>query len=509
MNKRTLLSILPAAALLLLSACTQDEPGGQGNELPYGEYPLQIGGVTLDVESSAESWSAEGPQTRVAENDNGTGSVWQWNGSEMIGVRLGNETATYTLNADKNLITDRQLYWTSTAPTTVTAWYPTDETVNLSDQTEGLAYMLKAEVPNATYDNEITLGFKHQLAKVRVVLNGTQAGQVESVEVYSITACNHLRGSLDYNASNTGWIKMKKQTFANDTECWEANVVPGEVISQIKVNNTEATLTKPLTPKVAALNTITINVEQAPTEIDLDAYEGTTLTVSGKTTIKGNGQQKNLQITVAPDTELTLQNVNLSYKGSAPVVFKGDATLTLEGANTLEGECVAWDFNSGSGIYIEQGTLTINADNENASLTISRKYNMKPNSSAGMGICVPENASLIIKSGKITINDVDSEGDSSGAGIGTSGETCGNITIEGGNITVGKCSWYTAGIGSLNGDCKGITITGENTVVNVSKGDYASCYIGSGIGTVTGNITIGDGATVNGVKYTETHTGTL
>ena len=114
--------------------------------LPYGEYPLQIGGVTLDVESSAESWSAEGPQTRVAENDNGTGSVWQWNGSEMIGVRLGNETATYTLNADKNLITDRQLYWTSTAPTTVTAWYPTDETVNLSDQTEGLAYMLKAEV---------------------------------------------------------------------------------------------------------------------------------------------------------------------------------------------------------------------------------------------------------------------------------------------------------------------------------------------------------------------------
>ena len=65
------------------------------------------------------------------------------------------------------------------------------------------------------------------------------------------------------------------------------------------------------------------------------------------------------------------------------------------------------------------------------------------------------------------------------------------------------------GIGSLNGDCKGITITGENTVVNVSKGDYASCYIGSGIGTVTGNITIGDGATLNGVKYTETHTGTL
>lgn len=489
-------------AALLLSSCSQEELGEQGMALPEGEYPLQIGSVTLTAEVSEQPW------TRVVESTDGMSSVWE--GDEQIGVQIGSgQPGIYTVQDDGSVVAINPVYWTSTAPTYVTAWYPTNETVDLSNQSNGLAYVLEATQDPVTYEQSVTLNFTHKLAKVRVVLNGTQAGQVESVEIYGITACNHLGGSLDYEASNTGWIKMKKQTFADGTECWEANVVPGEVISQIKVNNTEATLTKPLTPKVAALNTITINVEQAPTEIDLDAYEGTTLTVSGKTTIKGNGQQKNLQITVAPDTELTLQNVNLSYKGAAPVVFKGDATLTLEGANTLEGECVAWDFNSGSGIYIEQGTLTINADNENASLTISRKYNMKPNSSAGMGICVPENASLIIKSGKITINDVDSEGDSSGAGIGTSGETCGNITIEGGNITVGKCSWYTAGIGSLNGDCKGITITGENTVVNVSKGDCASCYIGSGIGTVTGNITIGDGATVNGVKYTETHTGTL
>ena len=506
MKRYRTFTVIGLMAALLLSACSQEELGEQGMVLPEGEYPLQIGSVTLTAEVSEQPW------TRVVESTDGMSSVWE--GDEQIGVQIGvqigrGQPGIYTVQADGSVVAENPVYWTSTAPTYVTAWYPTNETVDLSNQSNGLAYVLEATQDPVTYEQSVTLNFTHKLAKVRVVLNGTQAGQVESVEIYGITACNHLGGSLDYEASNTGWIKMKKQTFADGTECWEANVVPGEVISQIKVNNTEATLTKPLTPKVAALNTITINVEQAPTEIDLDAYEGTTLTVSGKTTIKGNGQQKNLQITVAPDTELTLQNVNLGYKGSAPVVFKGDATLTLEGANTLEGECVAWDFNSGSGIYIEQGTLTINADNENASLTISRKYNMKPNSSAGMGICVPENASLIIKSGKITINDVDSEGDSSGAGIGTSGETCGNITIEGGNITVGKCSWYTAGIGSLNGDCKGITITGENTVVNVSKGDYASCYIGSGIGTVTGNITIGDGATVNGVKYTETHTGTL
>ena len=39
MNKRTLISIIPVAALLLLSACSQDELAEQGTALPEGEYP--------------------------------------------------------------------------------------------------------------------------------------------------------------------------------------------------------------------------------------------------------------------------------------------------------------------------------------------------------------------------------------------------------------------------------------------------------------------------------------
>ena len=215
MNKRTLITIIPAAALLLLAACTQDEPGGQSNELPYGEYPLQIGGVTFDVESSAEPWSAEGPQTRVAEdNTDGMSSVWEWNGSEMI-----------------------------RAPATVTAWYPTNETVDLSDQSEGLAYMLKAEVPDATYDNVIALGFKHQLAKVRVVLSGTQAALAQSVEVYGYTTCTNNEGAPVTDNAQQGWLKMKKQTYGN-TECWEANVVPGDITPTnfIRINGQTATI---------------------------------------------------------------------------------------------------------------------------------------------------------------------------------------------------------------------------------------------------------------------------
>ena len=490
-----------------MAACTEDHhtPPAAAQPLPPGAYPLQIASLTVSAD------------TRLADNGNTT----SWQPDDQVMVSLGDRQAVYTYNADGTWHSDTPLCWESTAPQTVNAWYPVADEIDFTHQDRGLTYLLKADPVPATYDDPqpLNLTFRHQLAKVRVLLDGTKATEVASVTVRNYPQSAHNQGTLGSSIGTPIYVPMLKTTYEGKP-CWEATLRPGSFeadntfeVAKAEGDPVRVTLAKEKIPVTAGqVTTITINVEQAPTEIDLDTYEGPTLKVSGKTILRGDGTtSKNLQITVEPDTELTLQDVNLSYQGSAPVVFKGDAILTLEGANTLEGECVAGDLYSGSGIYIEQGTLTINADNENASLTISRKYNVEPNSSAGMGIYVPENASLIIKSGKITVNDVSSKGDSSGAGIGTRDEICGNITIEGGNITVGKCSYYTAGIGSLNGDCKGITITGENTVVNVSKGDYASCYIGSGIGTVTGNITIDGGATVNGVKYTneKPHTGPL
>ena len=517
MKRNRLFPAICLVAALLLSACSQDEPAENSTALPEGEYPLQIGSVSLMAEVSEQPW------TRVSENPtDGMSSVWA--DGDRIGVRIGDneETGIYVVNVDETtgnitVTPEKAVYWKDKEPATVTAWYPVEEEIDFTQQDEGLTYLLKADGVEAGFDKPANLTFTHQLAKVRVKLTGDKADEVQAVTVRSYPKTTNTQGEPGANEGTPDYYPMRKAIYDGENY-WEANLLDGYLkaddtfrVSKDGNSFVQVTLDANVPITVGQVHTITINVEQAPTEIDLDTYEGPTLTVSGKTTIKGNGQQKNLQVTVEPDTELTLQDVNLSNQGSAPVVFKGDATLTLEGANTLEGKCVAWDFKSGSGIYIEQGTLTINADNEDASLAISRKYNWEPNSTTGMGIYVPENASLIIKSGKITVNDVSDAGDSSGAGLGTRSETCGNITIEGGNITVGKCSWHAAGIGSLNGDCKGITITGENTVVNVSKGDYASCYIGSGNGTVTGNITIDGGATVNGVKYTneKPHTGPL
>ena len=481
MNKRTLLSILPAAALLLLAACTQDEPGGQGNELPYGEYPLQISGVTLDVESSAEPWSAEGPQTRVTEdNTDGKSSVWEWNGSEMIGVRLGNETATYTLSADKNLITDRQLYWTSTAPTTVTAWYPTDETVNLSDQSEGLAYMLKAEVSNATYNNEITLGFKHQLAKVRVVLGGTQAALAQSVEVYGYTTCTNNEGT-SIAGSTQDWIKMKHTTYADGTECWEANVVPGNITLEnfVRINGQTATINDGFPTTLDASTMYTIDLTVGENQI----FGGETITKPGEYIVKGTVTES---ITLdSEDITLILEDADINTNGIAINIVSGNPTLKIQGTENTVKSATSTAIHVGNGC-----TLTIEGVNGTADKLKAEggknEGTVYGSGNAGAGIGSSNGGNIIIRN--ITI---EAQGNSwyhylgyvqgGGAAIGSSGPGyCGDITITDATITaIG--GHYAAAIGmgysvegSEDSNLKMGTIRISNSIITAQGGESAS-----------------------------------
>ena len=185
-----------ASLLLLLAACTQDELADD-TRLPHGEYPLEIAAVTLSVEGGeAQPWGA--PQTRVSENADGTGSVWDWNNTERIGVQLDGETTAYTLNADQTLSLDGYpLYWTSTAPNQpVTAWYPaTDGTLDLRDQdTNGLAYLLHG-TGTGDYRAPVTLTFTHQLAKVRVTPSDAIGdNEVTSLQLYTYRTCTYNQG---------------------------------------------------------------------------------------------------------------------------------------------------------------------------------------------------------------------------------------------------------------------------------------------------------------------------
>ena len=471
MKRYRTFTVIGLMAALLLSSCSQEELGEQGMALPEGEYPLQIGSVTLTAEVSEQPW------TRVSENPaDGMSSVWE--GGEQIGVQIGRgQPGIYTVQADGSVVAENPVYWTSTALTYVNAWYPVEETVNLRDQSDRLAYVLNATQDYVTYEQSVTLSFTHKLAKVRVVLSGTQAGQVESVAVYSITACNHLGGSLDYEASNKGWIKMKKQTYDNGTECWEANVVPREVISQIKVNNTEATLTKPLTPKMAALNTINLTVGEKITDIK----DNTTINDNGYYRVSGTFNQQ------------------INITGGKPTIYLENASISVS---------------SGPAINVTSGTPTIHVIGEGNSVS----------SGNNTGIAVSNGATVTI-TGNSTADVLTANGGNGGAGIGSplGGATAGNVSIT--NVTIhatgsGESYPYFGGAGigsSYNSPCGDITIT--NAVVNANGGNY-SPGIGMGYGNRSqpsiGKITItnsdvtvraGDFASAIGFPYTESADG--
>lgn len=469
MKRYRTFTVIGLMAALLLSSCSQEELGEQGMALPEGEYPLQIGSVTLTAEVSEQPW------TRVVESTDGMSSVWE--GDEQIGVQIGRgQPGIYTVQADGSVVAENPVYWTSTALTYVTAWYPTNATVDLSNQSNGLAYVLEATQAPVSYEQSVTLNFTHKLAKVRVVLGGTQAGQVESVEIYGITACNHLRGSLDYNASNTGWIKMKKQTFADGTECWEANVVD-EQIDRVKVNGIETTLTKPLTPKVAALNTIDLTVGEN------QIFGGETITKPGEYIVKGTVTES-----ITLDSEgvtLTLEEADINTNGIAINIVSGNPTLKIQGTENTVKSTTSTAIHVGSGC-----TLTIEGVN---SMADKLKAEGGKNDgtgygsgNAGAGIGSSNGGNIIIRN--ITI---EAQGNSwyhytgvaagGGAAIGSSGPGyCGDITITDATITaIG--GHYAAAIGmgySLEGsedsNLKMGTIRISNSIITAQGGERAS-----------------------------------
>ena len=216
-------------AALLLSACSQDELAEQGTTLPEGEYPLQIGGVSITAEAGEQPW------TRVTENNtDGMSSVWQ-NG-DKIGVRIGDseETGIYVVNVDENgtvtsITPDKPVYWTNTQPATVTAWYPaTNGAVSLEYQDdEGLSYVLHG-TGTGNHQTPVTLNFTHQLAKVRVITRGT--ADVSGFEVFAPYNCYVEEGEIiSAPSSPTDRIPMRQSAYEDIGTCWEANAAPGEL----------------------------------------------------------------------------------------------------------------------------------------------------------------------------------------------------------------------------------------------------------------------------------------
>ena len=230
-----------------------------------------------------------------------------------------------------------------------------------------------------------------------------------------------------------------------------------------------------------------------------------------------------VKISIAAGATVVLKNVtingtnNSSYKwaGLTPL---GDATIILEGTNSVKGF-----YEDYPGIFAAVGkTLTIMGS---GNLTASS------NGTGAAGIGGGEDVAcgnIVISGGTITATGgigggedgacgnivisggtITATGGENAAGIGSGqsydgNASCGNITISGGTITA-TGGGGAAGIGSGQGyttsgvdrpsTCGAITITSGVTKVTATKGSDATNSIGSGKKSTCGSVTI------DGIEY--------
>ena len=188
----------------------------------------------------------------------------------------------------------------------------------------------------------------------------------------------------------------------------------------------------------------------------------------------------NAHITVAPGATITLQDADITsipndYDHNWPgITCLGDATINLSGTNVVKG-----GQGSNPGIFIEKNcTLTIQGDG---------KLDAYCNSSgAGIGARgenlyteYQECGNIIIKSG--IINAVCSGDFGIGIGCSANAGSCGDIIIEGGEVSA--IGYYT-GIGCVEGSCGNIAIKDGVIAANCSgsfgigigcRGNSGSC----------------------------------
>jgi hypothetical protein len=174
-------------------------------------------------------------------------------------------------------------------------------------------------------------------------------------------------------------------------------------------------------------------------------------------------------------------NVKISIAAGATVTLAG---VTINGTNSNDYNWAGITCEGNATIILMDGTTD----------TVKGFYNEFP------GIYVPEGFTLTIQGGTSGTGALIASSNGNGAGIGGGWNiSCGNINIQGGNITANG-GFALAGIGGgRKGSCGTISITGGN--VTAYGGDEAA-GIGGSRGGSCGTIEISGGTVLsNGGKY--------
>lgn len=415
--KHILFLVLAAFAL---AACTQDELAEQPMALPEGAYPLVFTAVQLPPTEL---------QTRVADEGNTT----EWEDNDQIVVSMGGKQAIYTYKGG-TWSSDSPLYWESTTSQTVTAWYPVDETIDFTHQDQGLTYLMKGECEGeVSFNTTANLTFTHQLAKVRVLLDGEKASEVADVTVRSYPQSANNQGELGGRIGDPVYVPMLKTEY-DGKPCWEATLRDGyfEAGNTFRVakaggSPVQVTLEKDRIPVIPGeVTTITITVNSVVPD---DALEITgDISGEGEYVVRGNDHTTPINIT-----------------GGSPTIYLDGATVSVASGNAIN--------------ITNNATPTIYVVGENNKII----------SNSGAGICVEEGSTVTIQgSGRSDV--LKSTARSDGAGIGGNSyvRSCGNINIK--NVTVYASNNNDTDIATMcnpgiGGYLKCGTITIENATV--------------------------------------------
>ena len=495
-------------AAILLAACSQDELAEQGNTLPDGEYPLQIGSVSITAEASEEPW------TRVSEKPDGSGSVFQ--DGDRIGVRIAGseETGIYRIKVDDagnvTVSPDKPVYWKNTQTAEVTAWYPAEaSSVNLGSQYRNgtMTYVLHG-TGTGGYQSPVTLSFTHQLAKVRVVAKGT--AQVRDISIWNVPMiCYIEEGKITgQDNSTTGIIPMLSVEREGIGACWEASVGPDVEIKYFSLDGMNCELTSPVTTQAGALHTITWTVNNEETTIIDLSNSDYTINDDGIYYFSGTASHAIRVTGGKPNIYLEDAQISVS-SGNAIDIQGGSPTIHVRGENTIgTGGSLS---NYAAGIYVAQGSsVTIEGSGTSDVLRVTGGadgaaiggYSPALNSHNPCGDITIHNVTLYAYASNAYLNNLP-------IGIGSTGTTaCGKIEITDAIVHAqgySSLNESTPAIGAYSGVPQ-IVISGST--IHAHRGSYGTTsfadYIGRGGNTIEyqgGQIQCGSGSITGSTVY--------
>ena len=490
MKENRLFTTICLMAAILFTACTQDELAERGNTLPDGEYPLQIGRVSITAESSEEPW------TRVSESTDGKSSVWETNDEFYVKFEGSDEVGIYKItDAATGAVEDvKPIYWKNTQPANIIAWYAKPQLnannwMDLRNQDDGLAYVLRATADNASYDTPVSLQFTHQLAKVRVVTKGT-------VDVRHIAVTNAPLGCSVQDGIVTSGVNEPVDNYLYETEyegigtCWEICLPPCSVQQFMVMSEAGGSsyfnIDNSVTLEAGKVHTITITAVIDGTQtIDLSTLTDTReINDNGTYYVTGTGQY-GIRVTNGKPN-IYLEDASISVSGGNAIDIQGGSpTIHVRGeGNTITSS-------DKTGIFVaENSTVTITGNGREDKLTVRGG-----DGSSGIGGYLsredpaPACGNIEIRSVWIEAYGSKSINYEVAPGIGGAGSaSCGTITIDDATVyaygieafPIGSSSAIGGGfdIRENKGSFGAITIR-NNSEVYVQRGDSYSDYIGN------------------------------